>query len=121
MSDELETFKKKYRATVSEGRKRYSVPKKIRYDQIQDLDMNFDVEYGVQIDMSQRDFRQLIGMEAYFESQLNNRDWTWEGGYAKSIVDVHEKELRIRNSNPAAAKAYEKYQTLLRMVDSYYD
>jgi hypothetical protein len=60
-------------------------------------------------------------MEAYFESQLRDRDWENFSGYAKSIVGKYEREVRIRNNNPAAKLAYEKYQTVLRMVDSYYD
>jgi hypothetical protein len=71
--------------------------------------------------MSKRDFETLIGMEAYFESQLRDRDWENFSGYAKSIVDKYEREVRIRNNNPAAKIAYAKYQTVLRMVDSYYD
>jgi hypothetical protein len=120
MTDDVEHFKNKYRATVSQGHKRYSVPKKIRYDQIQDWDMNFDVEYGVQIDMSQRDFDQLVHMEKHFYETMQ-RSGPYIGDHAKFIVKEHEREQRIRTENPAVRAAYEKYQTLLRMVDSYYD
>ena len=120
VSDELEHFKKKYRATVSEGRRRYSVPKKIRYDQIQGWDMNFDVEYGVQIDMSKRDFDHLVHMEKHFYDTMN-RSGPYMGDHAKMIVEDHEREQRIRASNPSVRAAYAKYQNLLRLVDSYYD
>lgn len=124
MSDELENFKSKYRAHVQPGHRRYAVPKRLSMDPLsltnEPFDLNFEYENGVQIDMTKRDFETLIGMEAYFESMLKDRDWENFNGYAKSIVDKHEKELRIRNNNPAAKKAYENYLTVLAMVDSYY-
>ena len=126
MSEELENFKIKYHARVQEGTRRYAVPKRMSIDLLSpdkdmQLDLNFEYESSVQIDMSKRDFETLIGMEAYFESQLRDRDWENFSGYAKSIVGKYEREVRIRNNNPAAKLAYEKYQTVLRMVDSYYD
>lgn len=123
--NELENFKKKYRAHVQDGHRRYAVPKRISMDPLSPMhepfDLNFEYEPSVQIDMPRRDFEQLIGMEAYFESQLRDRDWENFGGYAKSIVDGNEREMRIRNNNPAAKKAYEKYRLILAMADSYYD
>ena len=125
MSDELENFKSKYHAQVQEGTRRYAVPKRMSMDSLtpnyEPFDLDFEYESSVQIDMPKRDFEHLIGMEAYFESQLRDRDWDNFSGYAKSIVDNHEKELRIRNNNPAANLAYKKYLTILAMVDSHYD
>jgi len=125
MSDELENFKQKYRAHVQPGHRRYAVPKRMSMDPLspdkEPFDLDFEYEPSVQIDMSKRDFEHLIGMEAYFESQLRDRDWENFSGYAKSIVDKYEREVRIRNNNPAAKIAYAKYLTILRMVDSYYD
>jgi hypothetical protein len=120
MSDELEHFKKKYRATVQPGNRRYTVPKKFSISQPQDWDMNFDVEYGVQIDMSQSDFEQLCYMEKFFYDTMN-RSGPFIGDHAKGIVEQHEREQRIRASNPSVRAAYAKYQNLLRLVDSYYD
>jgi hypothetical protein len=120
MNDELEHFKNKYRATVSEGRCRYSVPKKFSISQTQDWDMNFEVENGVQIDMSQRDFEHLIHMEKHFYETMK-RSGEYVGDHAKMIVKEHEREQRIRASNPSVRAAYAKYQNLLRLVDSYYD
>jgi hypothetical protein len=121
MNNELEHFKNKYRAHIQEGRKRYTIPK--RFKEWNDMNFNesFETEHGVQIDMSQRDFETLIGMEKYWEEQLAWRDSHQYAGHAKSIVDRHEREVRIRNNNPAAKKAYEKYLNILYMVDSYYD
>jgi len=120
MTDDVEHFKNKYRATVSEGRRRYTVPKKFSMSQTQDWDMTFDTDYGVQIDMSQRDFDHLVHMEKHFYETME-RSGPYIGGHAKHIVDEHEREQRIRASNPSVQAAYAKYQTLLRMVDSYYD
>ena len=125
MSEELENFKQKYRAHVQPGTRRYAVPKRLSMDPLspnfEPFDLNFEYESSVQIDMPKRDFETLIGMEAYFESQLKDRDWENFSGYAKSLVKSYEREVRVRNNNPAAKLAYEKYQTVLRMVDSYYD
>jgi hypothetical protein len=124
MTDEVEHFKKKYRAHIQPGHRRYAVPKRMSMDSLtpnyEPFDRDFEYESSVQIDMPERDFRTLIGIEAYFESQLRDRDWENFSGYAKSIVDGHEREMRIRNNNPAAKIAYEKYQVLLAMIDSYY-
>ena len=125
MTDELENFKRKYRAHVQPGHRRYAVPKRMSMDSLtpnyEPFDLDFEYESGVQIDMPKRDFEHLIGMEKYWEEQLNWRDTNHYAGYAKSIVDGHEREMRIRNNNPAAKIAYEKYQTLLAMIDSHYD
>ena len=125
MTDEVEHFKKKYRAHVQPGHRRYAVPKRMSMDSLtpnyEPFDLDFEYEPSVQIDMPERDFKTLIGMEAYFESQLKDRDWENFSGYAKSIVSHYERELRIRNTNPTAKIAYEKYQVLLAMIDSHYD
>jgi hypothetical protein len=122
MSEELENFKSKYRAHVQPGTRRYAVPKRLSVTMTDEpWDLNFEYENSVQIDMSKRDFETLIGMEAYFKSMLEDRDFHNYRGFANQLVEQHERELRIRNENPAVKLAYEKYQTVLRMVDSYYD
>lgn len=122
--DELEHFKKKYRAHVQPGHRKYAVPKRVSMDPLSPnhapFDLNFEYEHSVQIDMSQRDFGTLIGMEKYFDKQLEYRDFTHTHGYAKHIVDEYERELRIRTENPSVKIAYEKYLYLLNMVDSHY-
>ena len=125
MDDELKHFKNKYRAHVQDGHRRYAVPKHMSMDPLspknEPFDLNFEYESSVQIDMSKRDFATLIGMEKYWEEQLAWRDSHQYAGHAKAIVEEHEREMRIRNNNPAAKKAYEKYLNILHMVDSYYD
>ena len=124
MSKELENFKQKYRAHIQKGQRRYAVPKRLSIDSVgslEQIDLDFEYEYGVQIDMSNRDFETLVEMEAYFDQQLRDRDWENFSGYAKSIVDHYEREARIRNGNPAAKLAYEKYQNIMRLVDTKYN
>ena len=122
--DDVEHFKNKYRATVSQGRMRYTIPKRLSMDPLmpsnEPFDLTFETEYGVQIDMSQRDFDHLVHMEKHFYETME-RSGPYIGGHAKHIVDEYEREERIRNDNSAAKLAYEKYQNILRMIDSYYD
>jgi hypothetical protein len=123
MNEEVDKFIQKYRACIQRGQRRYTVPKRLSIEPVdlsEPFDLNFEYEYGVQIDMSKHDFETLIEMEAYFEKQLRDRDWENFGGYAKSIVDQYEREVRIRNANPAAKLAYEKYQLLMSMIDPEY-
>ena len=125
MTDDVENFKKKYRAHVQDGQRRYAVPKRLSMDPLspshEPFDLNFEYESGVQIDMTKRDFQTLIEMESYFEEKLKWRDFNEYGGFAKDIVEDHEHELRIRKANPAAQKAYENYQLILQITKSHYD
>ena len=121
MTDEVEHFKSKYRAHVQQGHRRYAIPKKISlYDKDADWDLHFDTEYGVQIDMSQRDFEHLVQMEKKFYDTME-RSGPYIGGHAKHIVKQWDREERIRSENPSVRIAYEKYLNLLSLVDSYYD
>ena len=126
MSDnELENFKQKYRAHVQPGHRRYAVPKRMSIDPLspdKDMpwDLDFEYESSVQIDMSQRDFEHLVHMEKHFYDTMR-RSGEYVGDHAKMIVKEHEREQRIRASNPSVQAAYAKYQNLLRLVDSYYD
>lgn len=124
MIEEIEKFKQKYRAHIQQGNRRYTVPKCLSIESVdlsKPFDLDFEYEYGVQIDMSNRDFETLVEMLAYFEQQLRDRDWENFRRYAKSIVDRFEREARIRNANPAAKLAYEKYQNIIRLVDTEYN
>jgi hypothetical protein len=71
--------------------------------------------------------------EDRFRALLEHEDWVKHAGLhdnkffnnnvsrvSQMIVD-HDRECRIRQENPAVKAAYEKYQTLLRLVDSHYD
>ena len=124
MTDELEHFKKKYRAHIQPGTRRYAVPKRVSMDPLspshEPFDLNFEYEPRVQIDMSHRDFEHLVRMEKKFYDTME-RSGPYVGGHAKYIVEQWDREERIRGENPAVAKAYEKYLNLLSMVDSYYD
>jgi hypothetical protein len=118
--DDLEHFKNKYRAHIQPGHRRYTKPKKISMYEATNWDLHFETEYGVQIEMSQRDFDHLVQMEKQFYDTME-RSGPYVGGHAKYIVEQWDREERIRRDNPAAKKAYEKYLNILHMVDSYYD
>lgn len=121
--DEVEHFKKKYRAHVQPGHRKYAVPKRISMDSLspdyEPFDLNFEYEHSVQIDMSQRDFEHLVHMEKKFYEAMEHSG-IYVGEHAKYIVEEYERELRIRTENPSVKIAYEKYLNLLNMVDSYY-
>jgi hypothetical protein len=71
--------------------------------------------------------------EDRFRALLEHNDWVEKVGLqgnnffnnnvsrVSNMIVEHERECRIRNENPSVRAAYEKYQTLLRLVDSYYD
>lgn len=117
MSDELEHFKNKYRATVSQGLMRYEIPTRGSMYPYDLSDTTFETTikkaYGVQIDMSQRDFDHLVHMQKNFYDIINRRG-------PCEIVEEYEREQRIRRNNPSVRIAYEKYLNLLSMVDSHY-
>jgi hypothetical protein len=118
--DELENFKSKYRAHIQEGNRRYVIPKRVSVDYLNHIsELAVEYEFDVQINMSKADFEHLIGMESYFESKLRYFDWNEHNGIAKSIIEQHERELRIRNENPAAKLAYEKYRNIMNIVDGH--
>ena len=120
VNDDVEHFKNKYRALVQQGHRRYTKPKKISfYDKDTPWDLDFEYEYGVQIDMSQRDFEHLVHMESHFYDTMK-RSGPYIGDHARHIVEENEREQRIRSDNPAVKAAYEKYQMLLSMVESHY-
>ena len=117
MNNDLEHFKNKYRATVSQGRMRYEIPKRVSMYPYDPFDTTFETrretEYGVQIDMSQRDFDHLVHMGKNFYDIINRRG-------PCEIVEDYERQQRIRRDNPSVRIAYEKYLNLLSMVDSHY-
>jgi len=118
MNNDLEDFKNRYRATVSQGRMRYTIPKRGSMYPCDLSDTTFETtiktEYGVQIDMSRRDFDHLVHMQENFYDMINRRG-------PCEIVEEYEREQRIRQDNPSVRIAYEKYQTLMSMVGSHYD
>jgi len=118
MNNDVEHFKNKYRATVSQGRMRYTIPKRGSMYPCDPFDTTFDTtiktEYSVQIDMSQRDFDHLVHMQNNFYDIIDRRG-------PCEIVEDYERQLRIRRDNPSVRIAYEKYLNLLGIVDSHYD
>lgn len=123
MTDEVEHFKKKYRAHIQPGHRKHAVPKRMSMDSLssnlEPFDLNFEYEHSVQIDMSKRNFEHLVHMEKKFYDAMEHSG-PYVAGHAKYIVEQWECEERIRTENPSVKIAYEKYLNLLNMVDSYY-
>ena len=72
----------------------------------------------VEVHMPEDRFRALVEHDEWlYRAQMSNyikgNDGVW-------IVEQHEREARIRHENPAVKLAYEKYQTMLRLVESNY-
>ncbi len=71
--------------------------------------------------------------EDRFRALLEHADWVQNAGlqgnnyFANNVSRVshmiveHERECRIRQENPTVKAAYEKYQTLLALVQSNYE
>jgi len=123
--DNTESFKKRYQAVVKESPYRIQKIKgyDYNYNWIDHLGVDdkleFEYEQMVAVHLPQNRFRELVETEERFYKRLNENQIL--GGTASAIVRQTERELRIRNDNPAVKAAYEKYLDLLRLVESAYD
>lgn len=71
--------------------------------------------------------------EDRFRALVEHDDWVGRAGLqdnshfnnnvsrVSNLIIEHERECRVRHENPAVQAAYEKYQNLLSLVDSYYE
>ena len=120
-----EAFEKRYQAVVKQSPYRVSKIKHYDYnynwvDHLSlDDKLEFEYEQMVAVHLPQNRFRELVDLEERFYKRLNENQIL--GGTASAIVRQAERELRIRNDNPAVKAAYEKYLDLLRLVESAYD
>ena len=123
--DNTEAFKKRYQAVVKESPYRVSKIKDYdyNYNWVDNLSLDdkleFEYEQMVAVHLPQDRFRELVETEERFYKRLNENQIL--GGTASAIVRQAERELHIRNDNPAVKAAYEKYLHLLRLVESAYD
>lgn len=124
MSDELEHFKSKYRATISKGNRRYTVSEPMifkPFDANEKISLDpIKIDYGIQIEMSKQNFDKLVQMESYFYRMLARTDFFNRESLAETIIKEYENENLIRLENNSVRAAYEKYQSLLQMVKSHY-
>ena len=122
--DNTELFKKRYQAVVKESPYRVTKIKDYDYNYncVDHLDLDdklqFEYEQMVAVHLPQNRFRELVELEERFYKRLNENQIL--GGTASAIVRQAERELHIRNNNPAVKDAYEKYLHLLCLVESSY-
>lgn len=77
----------------------------------------------VEIHMPEDRFRALVEHDEWIRNAglQDNSYFNNNVSRVSNLIVEHEREARIRHENPAVQKAWEKYQMLLRMVDSHYD
>src|SRR6056297_2530405 len=122
--DNTEAFKKRYQAVVKQSPYRISKIKDhdYNYNWVDHLSLDdkleFEYEQMIAVHLPQNRFRELVETEERFYKRLNENQIL--GGTASAIVRQAERELHIRNDNPAVKAAYEKYLHLLGLVESAY-
>ena len=123
--NDIKEFCHKYDAYVQESKRMHRRSRRIDYKMWSESDPNiyqtipYDEVKCVEIHMPEDRFRALLEYDEWlYNSRMSNH---MVGGEAIQIVKQHERETRIRHSNPSIKLAWEKYQTLLRLVDSHYD
>lgn len=125
---EIKEFCHKYDAYVRDSSRMHRRAKRIDYKMWSDSDTDFfqTIPYEevkcVEIHMPEDRFRALLEHEDWVE-QAGRKDHYFNSDIqrASALVAQHDRETRIRHANPAVRAAYEKYQTLLKLVDSHYD
>ena len=129
MLHEVDVFCKKYDAYVGPSTRMHRRVKRMNYDiwskGDQDIFNSVPVEEikCVEIHMPEDRFRALLEHDDWIQHaglQGNNYFANNVNRVSHMIVE-HERECRIRQENPTVRAAYEKYQTLLALVQSNYE
>lgn len=123
MDEEVKEFCHKYDAYVRESSRMHNRVKRASFAVWNDPEMYQEIPYEavrcVEVHMPEDRFRALVEHDEWLHrARMDNYI---KGDEAIDIVKQHEREARIRHENPSVKLAYEKYQTMLRLVDSYYD
>lgn len=125
MNKEVNEFSYKYDAYVRESSRMHRRARRMDYKMWSESDpsMYQNIPYEdvkcVEIHMPEDRFRALLEHDEWlYNSRMSNYQ---VGGEAIQIVKQYERETRIRHSNPSVKLAWEKYQTMLSLVDSHYD
>lgn len=115
--EEVNIFLKKHEATGELSNRRvYQRLQPVRYrDWLAEgspmpFDQTVEREPMVEINMPQHRFRQLVEREQWY-SRLEQ-----ESDYYKGIVEQYREDERVRDRNPAVAKAWRNYITLLELA-----
>jgi hypothetical protein len=122
---EAKEFCYKYDAYVTDSGRMHRRSKRMPFQMWSESDPDVFQQFPyeeircVEIHMPEDRFRALLEHDEWlYNSRMSNH---MVGGEAIQIVKQYERETRIRHANPSVQIAYEKYQTLLRLVDSHYD
>jgi|AntAceMinimDraft_6_1070360.scaffolds.fasta_scaffold46400_3 hypothetical protein len=121
---EVDKFCQKYDAYVRESSRMHRRLKPVSYAVCSDSDpeifetMPITEVKCVEVHMPEDRFRALLEHDKWlYDARTSNYII---GNEAVYIVEQHDRETRIRHENPAAKIAYDKYQNILRLVDSHY-
>ena len=119
---EVDEFCQKYDAYVRESSRMYNRVKQVSAAVWNDSEISQTIPYEqvrcVEVHMPEDRFRALIEHDKWlYDARTSNYII---GNEAVYIVEQHDRETRIRHENPAAKIAYDKYQNILRLVDSHY-
>ena len=123
MIKDVEKFCQKYEAYVTESSRMQNRVKRSSFAEWNDPEIYQTIPYQavkcVEVHMPEDRFRALLEHDEWlYNARMSNYI---RGNEAVWIVEQHDRECRIRHENPSVRIAYEKYQTLLKMVDSHYD
>ncbi len=121
---EVDKFCQKYDAYVRESSRMHRRLKPVSYAVCSDSDpeifetMPITEVKCVEVHMPEDRFRALLEHDKWlYDARTSNYIKVKAAVY---IVEQHDRETRIRHENPAAKIAYDKYQNILRLVDSHY-
>ena len=123
MIKDVEKFCRKYEAYVTESSRMQHRVKRSGFAEWNDPEIYQTIPYQavkcVEVHMPEDRFRALLEHDEWlYKMQMGTFVVGDEGAH---IVRQHDRECRIRHENPSVRIAYEKYQTLLKIVDSHYD
>jgi hypothetical protein len=128
MKDEVKEFCHKYDAYVQPSHHMHRRAKMMGYADWTKApnifqEMPYESLKCVEIHMPEDRFRALLEHDDWIEHAglHDNNFFNNNVGRVSHMIVEHERECRIRQENPAVRAAYEKYLTLLRLVDSHYD
>jgi hypothetical protein len=123
IDEKLKEFARKYNATVNRSSRMY---RRASYSNATSVGLPSDVfdniNYGdvacVEIHMPEYRFRALVEHDNWLQRAYVGNFKV--GHEAANLVKQYERECIVRHENSAVQDAYEKYQLLLRMVESNY-
>jgi hypothetical protein len=111
-ADDLVRFKSKFRAEVADSkeyRRHVHPPMDFNYTSSSYYEMEYKVEPLVAIHLPKEQFQQLVEQQRHIENVEERAK-----AAHRVLRDKHEEEC-IRNNNPTAKLAYEKYKMLLEL------